>query len=48
MPSRTSTDNRRIRFFVSSTFRNMMGERDELMTHTWPELRRFWHCGAVK
>jgi hypothetical protein len=43
MPSRTSTDNRRIRFFVSSTFRNMMGERDELMTHTWPELRRFWH-----
>ncbi|MGA2605065.1 MAG: tetratricopeptide repeat protein [Verrucomicrobiia bacterium] len=36
-----STVNRRIRVFVSSTFRDMMGERDELMTHTWPELRRF-------
>src|ERR1035441_3654451 len=34
-------DNRRIRIFVSSTFRDMMGERDELMTHAWPELRRF-------
>src|ERR1022692_4688890 len=34
-------DNRRIRVFVSSTFRDMMGERDELMTHAWPELRRF-------
>src|ERR1039458_5945880 len=34
-------DNRRIRIFVSSTFRDMMGERDELMTQTWPELRRF-------
>jgi hypothetical protein len=32
--------NRRIRVFVSSTFRDMMGERDELMTHAWPELRR--------
>ncbi len=30
-----------IRVFVSSTFRDMMGERDELMTHAWPELRRF-------
>ena len=35
------TQNRRIRVFVSSTFRDMMGERDELMTHAWPELRRF-------
>ena len=35
------TENRRIRVFISSTFRDMMGERDELMTHTWPELRRF-------
>ncbi|MEI8189289.1 MAG: DUF4062 domain-containing protein, partial [candidate division NC10 bacterium] len=34
-------DNRRIRVFVSSTFRDMMEERDALMTHTWPELRRF-------
>lgn len=34
-------DNRTVRVFVSSTFRDMMAERDELMTHTWPELRRF-------
>jgi nephrocystin-3 len=34
-------DNRRIRVFVSSTFRDMVEERDELMTQTWPELRRF-------
>lgn len=33
--------NRRIRIFVSSTFRDMVADRDELMTHTWPELRRF-------
>ena len=33
--------NRSIRIFVSSTFRDMMQERDALMTHTWPELRRF-------
>src|SRR5579862_9227401 len=32
---------RSIRVFISSTFRDMMEERDELMTHTWPELRRF-------
>ena len=35
------SDNRRIRVFVSSTFRDMVEERDELMTQTWPELRRF-------
>src|ERR1035438_9057910 len=34
-------DNRRIRVFVSSTFRDMVEERDELMTRAWPELRRF-------
>src|ERR1035441_9052249 len=34
-------DNRRIRVFVSSTFRDMVEERDELMTQAWPELRRF-------
>ena len=33
--------NRRIRVFISSTFRDMMEERNILMTHTWPELRRF-------
>jgi nephrocystin-3 len=35
------SDNRRIRVFVSSTFRDMVEERNELMTHAWPELRRF-------
>ena len=31
---------RRIRIFISSTFRDMIGERDELMTQTWPQLRK--------
>lgn len=31
---------RRIRVFVSSTFRDMVEDRDALMTHAWPELRR--------
>ncbi len=35
-----ATLNRRIRVFISSTFRDMIAERDELMTHTWPELRQ--------
>jgi len=35
------SDNRRIRVYISSTFRDMKEGRDELMTHTWPELRRF-------
>jgi hypothetical protein len=30
-----------IRIFVSSTFHDIMGECDELMTRAWPELRRF-------
>ena len=34
------SDNRSIRVFVSSTFRDMVEERDELMTQAWPELRR--------
>ena len=32
---------RRIRIFVSSTFRDMVEDRNALMSHTWPELRRF-------
>jgi hypothetical protein len=31
---------RSIRVFVSSTFRNMISERDKLMTHIWPILRK--------
>lgn len=30
----------RVRVFVSSTFRDMVEDRDELMSHAWPELRR--------
>ena len=37
---RTRTDERTIRVFISSTFRDMIEERDELMTHTWPALRQ--------
>jgi nephrocystin-3 len=41
-PSKLSMpDKRSIRVFISSTFRDMMEERDTLMTHTWPELRKF-------
>ncbi len=36
-----STENRRVRVFISSTFRDMVAERDALMSHAWPELRRF-------
>jgi len=34
-------EKRSIRVFVSSTFRDMIEDRNALMTHTWPELRRF-------
>jgi len=34
------SQNRQIRVFISSTFRDMMAERDELMTQTWPALRK--------
>jgi len=37
----TSGGNRSIRVFVSSTFRDMIEDRNELMTHCWPELRKF-------
>jgi tetratricopeptide (TPR) repeat protein len=33
------SDARVIRVFISSTFRDMLEERDDLMTHTWPQLR---------
>lgn len=36
-----AVENRRIRVFISSTFRDMMAERDALMSHAWPELRSF-------
>ncbi len=39
--SNSTATNRRIRVFVSSTFRDMVEDRNELMTHAWPELRKF-------
>ena len=34
-------ENRQIRIFISSTFRDMMQERDYLITRVFPELRRY-------
>ena len=33
-------EKRSIRVFVSSTFRDMIEDRNELMTHCWPALRK--------
>ncbi len=41
MNDQATVKNRRVRVFVSSTFRDMMEERNELMAHTWPQLRKF-------
>ncbi|MBN1460181.1 MAG: DUF4062 domain-containing protein [Armatimonadetes bacterium] len=38
---------RSIRVFVSSTFRDMVAERDELATHAWPSLRALCEDRAV-
>ena len=35
-PMTTAAALRTLRVFVSSTFQDMLAERDELMTHTWP------------
>ena len=32
--------NRSIRIFISSTFKDMIEDRNELMSHTWPQLRK--------
>ena len=36
MTDHTNANSRSIRIFVSSTFRDMVEERDDLMTHAWP------------
>jgi nephrocystin-3 len=36
-----NSDKRSIRVFVSSTFRDMIEDRNQLMTHCWPQLRKF-------
>lgn len=40
-PSLNHPFSRTIRVFVSSTFRDMVEDRNMLMTHTWPQLRLF-------
>jgi tetratricopeptide (TPR) repeat protein len=40
-PGSVSSGKRSIRIFVSSTFRDMEEDRNELMTHCWPLLRKF-------
>ncbi len=39
-PDASVSANRRIRVFISSTFRDMIEERDKLMAQTWPQLRK--------
>jgi len=39
---------RAIRVFVSSTFRDMVEDRNELMSHAWPALRRLCRGRAVE
>jgi nephrocystin-3 len=40
-PKQPAAERRSIRVFVSSTFSDMVEDRNELMTQTWPELRRY-------
>lgn len=40
MPSQPPSQDRVIRVFISSTFRDMMRERDLLVKEVFPELRR--------
>ncbi len=41
MNNNKQQEKRTVRIFVSSTFRDMIEDRNALMTHCWPELRRF-------
>ncbi len=48
-PSTASTATPRVvRVFVSSTFRDMVEDRNELMVQTWPALRRLCRERAVE
>jgi len=37
-----------VRVFVSSTFRDMVEDRNELMSHVWPALRKLCRDRAVE
>ena len=43
-----TTKDRVIRVFVSSTFRDMIEDRNELMAQVWPALRRLCRGRAVE
>jgi tetratricopeptide (TPR) repeat protein len=45
--SRPSTDRREIRVFISSTFRDMQEEREELVKQIFPQLRRLCESRGV-
>ena len=40
LTNQLNPEKRSIRVFVSSTFRDMIEDRNELMTHCWPALRK--------
>ena len=46
MSSPGKPDDRTIRVFVSSTFRDMQAERDELVLRIFPQLRRLAKSAA--
>lgn len=45
---RTVADDRVVRVFVSSTFKDMVEDRNELMTQVWPALREFCKSRSVE
>ena len=44
----TQTDQRVVRVFVSSTFRDMGEDRNELMSYAWPALRKLCRDRAAE
>ncbi|TFH54347.1 MAG: DUF4062 domain-containing protein, partial [Methanothrix sp.] len=47
-PQPSATKDRVVRVFISSTFRDMVEDRNELMSHVWPALRKICRERAVE
>jgi len=47
-PKPSPTKDRVVRVFISSTFRDMVEDRNELMSHVWPALRKVCRERAVE
>ena len=47
-PQLSTTKDRVVRVFISSTFRDMVEDRNELMSHVWPALRKICRERAVE